>query len=496
LNITIASTTSILSCDGSLLISSLLKEAGHKVTDIYLSRSTPFVYETDELQQLGEILQGTDIVLISVYSHYLLRAIQLSQFIHDNYKNLKVIWGGPHCISSPEDSLQYADGVCFSEGDIVVVELMNKIESGKDYLNTQNMAFNNNGSIIKNNVLPQFDDLDSLPYFDMDLDNKFFLDGKPIKMTKDIYREKCKAYPYYDIPILFYTTSRGCPHKCTYCGNSRYFTLFGNKPHIMFYSVDRIIEELTHILFTNDFFEFICFGDDDFLLRPQKDIEKFAIKYKHIGLPFGIAFSANTYKKEKIEILLDNGLQFVQMGVQSGSSYIVEKVYNRNIKVAKTRKVASQLSDYKKTYGIDILLDFIIDNPYETKHDVYQTYKYLIKMPRNINFNLFFLTFLKGSKLYERALNDGFIDENEFRYFFKGSVTYQNNYEMFLLLFLFHLKNNHPKLLDKIPRFIFQISGSNIFRTFSSFLPKSFYKKIIERVQRKNKKPRQLHHKK
>ena len=103
---------------------------------------------------------------------------------------MKVIWGGPHCISMPELSLRFADGVCFSEGDQVVVDLVNKMEKGEDYINTPNMAFNDKGSYVVNDVLPPFSDLDSLPYCDYNLDNQFLLDRRLSKMTKEKVKER------------------------------------------------------------------------------------------------------------------------------------------------------------------------------------------------------------------------------------------------------------------------------------------------------------------
>ncbi|MDD5169444.1 MAG: cobalamin-dependent protein, partial [Syntrophales bacterium] len=113
-----------ISADGSRLILGLLKRAGHNVKFICLSRSSSQMYEIKELRLLNHILQDSNLVFIAVYSSYVGRAIQLTEFIHAEYPRLKVIWGGPHCISVPELSLQYADGICFSEGEEAVIDLV------------------------------------------------------------------------------------------------------------------------------------------------------------------------------------------------------------------------------------------------------------------------------------------------------------------------------------------------------------------------------------
>jgi len=60
------------------------------------------------------------------------------------------------------------------------------MEAGKSYLDVPNMAFRVNGSLVKNKTLEPFSDLDSLPYGDMGTEDKFILDKKLLKVTKDL----------------------------------------------------------------------------------------------------------------------------------------------------------------------------------------------------------------------------------------------------------------------------------------------------------------------
>ena len=133
------------------------------------------------------------------------------------YPGLKIIWGGPHCISVPEFGLRHADGICFSEGDEAVVELVNAMSRGNAaYLETPNMAFMVNGTPRINRVLPPFQDLDRLPYYDYCLEDQYILDRGLHPMTREGLREHLAGYPYY-IPILYIVTSRGCPNHCIFC---------------------------------------------------------------------------------------------------------------------------------------------------------------------------------------------------------------------------------------------------------------------------------------
>lgn len=473
-----------LSTDGSRLISALLKRAGHRVNSVFLARPEPLEYEPHELEPLDEILKDADLVMIAVYSSYAIRAVQVTNFVKKRYPGMMVIWGGPHCINQPELCLHYADAVCFSEGDQVVVDLVNKMEAGIDYLGTPNMAFNVDGSHVVNHVLSPFLDLDNLPFYDYNLDDQFLLDRGLFQMTKERLKERLAGYPYY-IPILWSLTSRGCPHECSYCNNCRYITMFGHNT-MRFQSVDRVIDELKHTIERLDFFELIGFGDDDFFIRPAKQVEEFAKKYKReVGLPFGIAVSARTHSKEKTEMLLDAGLRAIQMGVQSGSQRILDEVFNREISIPRTKEVIHQIEPYLESHDLDFFLDFIIDNPYETRDDIIQTYRYVLDLPPPVKLNIFFLAFFPGTPIYDRALSDGIIepfDEKAFRFYTRSHITYQKNYETFLIL-LFGYLRRHPRLWQYVPTVVLRALGSRPVRTVASMFGKSFYSFLCTIVQ-------------
>ncbi|MBN1102177.1 MAG: B12-binding domain-containing radical SAM protein [Deltaproteobacteria bacterium] len=484
MRITLINVSSTLTSDGSRLVSALLKRAGHRVKSIFMARSEPHPYEEWELEPLDDIMKACDLVMIGVYSSYALRAVQVTDFVRKRYPGMKVIWGGPHCISVPELGLRYADGICFSEGDEAVVELVKRLEGGGDYLRTPNMAFRLNGSSIVNDLLPPFTDLDGLPYYDYDLDDQFLLNKGLFQMTKEMFRKRSAGYPYY-IPTYYFTTSRGCPHRCAYCNNCRYVAMFGRNP-MRFQSVERVIRELEETLERLDFFRIVGFGDDDFFMRPKRDIQDFAEKYrKRVGLPFGVAVSANTYHREKMEMLLDGGLKFIQMGVQSGSQRMMDEVYDRNIKIARTKEVIRQIAPFRSTHKLDFLLDFIIDNPYETTEDVTETYRYIVDLPLHVMVNIFFLAFFPGTPIYDRALKDGIIrpfDEKAFRFYIKSRVQYQRNYETFLILLERYLRRR-PKWRNRVPRSLLVFLSSRPIRGLSRLLPDSVYASLSGFVQ-------------
>jgi len=466
------------SAQGSRLVSALLKRAGHSVKFVFLARQDPFAYEYDEIKQLHEILKNVDLAMVAVYSTCAHLAVQVTDFIHEKYPGMKVIWGGPHCIAAPELSLRYADGVCFSEGDECVVEFVNRLETGnEEYLKTANMAFNINGSPVVNDALPPFEDLDSLPFADYNLEDKFLLDGGLYPLTKEKAQNYYMTYAFRK-QSLFMLTSRGCPHQCSYCNNCRYVALFGHN-HVRFHSVARFMDELEAHLNYFGFFGGVGFADDDFFLRPIDQLEEFAERYKKtVGLPFGVAVSPNTYRREKMEILLDAGMKAIEMGVQSASQRTLDEVYNRKISVAKTKDVTHQIARYQKTNHLTFALDFIIDNPYETRGDILQTYRYIIGLPPQIAARVYNLVFFPGTPIYDRAVKDGIIVSHDVMMYrslddcYKGRILYQENYET-LLVFL------AARFRHRIPHLISRLLGNNLVRSIAFLIPKFIIRRLF-----------------
>lgn len=475
MKITLISTAGRLPSDGTRLISALLKRDGHEVRNVFMARTNP-EYSIKEIAQLAPILQDTQLVLIAVYSNYSKRAIEVTQYVHAHFPDLLVIWGGPHCIASVEVCLKDADGVCYSEADEVIVEFVRKVEQGENYLDTPNMAFKKeNGEIIVNQALPPFRDLDSLPYYDWDLNDHFILFNTLVPMTRERMRPLLEQYPLY-VPSIYFLTTRGCPNKCSYCNNSRYISLFG-KNIIRTYGVRRFMDELLDTVEALDLLDFVVFADDDFFVRSKRALHEFCDIYrKEVDLPFAVAVSPKTYSLEKLKILLEAPLKVIQVGVQSGSQRVLDEVFDRRIDLKNTMDILNEISEYCKKYDVILLADFIIDNPYETKKDIITSYRYLVELPKNVNVNVFNLTLYPGTPLYARAMNDGRLSvegSGGYRSFVRSGLRFQKNYETFLILFYRYCMIS--SILSRIPKWVFRLLGSYPLRVLFGLLPESVF---------------------
>ena len=481
MRIALISVNAFIPCDGFRLILALLRRDGHSVTAISMPRQAPQACTAHELAQLELATSDANLIMLSVYSSFSARAIQVTDHLRATRADRKIIWGGPHCVASPADCLRHADGVCFAEGDLAVPHFVNLLSQGNpDWARARNMAFRTADGPRINGVLPLTSDLDALPFYDYRMVDEFVLDRTLEPVGPDLLRRYLPVHPFM-VPTATFLTSRGCPHHCSYCNNCRTLALHGGRAPIRRQSVGRFMDEVEQTLAQMPFVDRVLFGDDDFLIRPVVELQAFAERYrKTVNRPFAICLSANTYRREKLGILLDCGLKVAQFGVQSGSQRVLDKVYARGVPVDKARRVIEETAPLLARRGGLALCDFIIDNPYETEEDVLATYRFLIDLPHEAYTEIFSLVFFPGTPLYERALADGFIkpfDPSAFRDYTSATALYQVNYPLLLIRILEALREQ--RLHHRIPRRLLHALASRPVRLVMRLIPRPVMSRLI-----------------
>lgn len=480
--------------DGAAVIASLLRSAGHHVTRVTTPRIWSLRDEPGLEEDFDSLLLKIDLVLIAVYSAGLTRAVEITEMIHRRHKHLKVIWGGPHCVSAPEESLQYADGVCYAEGDTIITELVDRFEKGTNWIETPNMAFMVDGKVVRNPVVPPLQDLDSLPFPDMDVEDHYILEPRLKPLTEEEIYSYNARWPLGK-PMLPILTSRGCPYVCSYCNNVRYVHMHGsNRPR--YHSIEYIIRMLETMLAQHKLYEIIFIYDDDFFCRSLDDLTEFAEKYKkRIGLPFIVNATANSFRQAKFDLLLAAGLTGIEIGVQSGSQRMLTEVYNRRISADKKKEVILQIAtpeNARKGLGF-LLADFIVDCPYEKPEDIMATYNFLLDLHPLLSNRgapwvsalMFYLTLTPGTPLMDRAVREGLVKHEDLQgplsNYHRRDLLFQVNYETALVMLVRYL--NITRRLRFVPCFVLRLLGTRPARWVGSKVPASFYAKLTRLIR-------------
>lgn len=234
-----------------------------------------------------------------------------------NHYDFFSIFGGPHPTFFPEliEEDPDIDAICIGEGEQALVDLARKIAVGQEIVTIPNLHIRHNGAIIKNEVRPLIEDLDSLPF-----------------MNKHLYDRYYQHNPYLleNVPIRF-LSSRGCPYKCTYCFNHKFFQLYGIKGNqVRKRSVRSLIEEIKET--KRDFhIPMVSFVDDIFCIS-KKWMREFAPIYRdEINLPYSVNTRPNTITDEIAHLLSMSGCYYLTFSIETGDEFLRNKVLKRNM---------------------------------------------------------------------------------------------------------------------------------------------------------------------
>jgi radical SAM superfamily enzyme YgiQ (UPF0313 family) len=377
----------------------LLKQRGHEVHSVFFKDAFTYCYPTQQEEDMVVDLIAEikpDVLAVCVWSTYFQLAARLTKRVKERCGAV-AIWGGIHAQVKPEQSLEYADIVCRSEGEYVLAELTDRIGLDQDYSDLRGCWVKRGGEIVKNAPRLLINDLDALPLPDFSPEGKHYLGAAewvdPRKWETELLA--------YDIMMV-----RGCPFECTFCihNYTRKVTV-GLGKYIRRRSVDHCIREMKEAVRRRPNIKTIAFSDDIFA-PPKPWLEEFCARYKQeIGLPFIMFTFPRMVDEERIKLLRDAGLWCATMGVQSGSERIRRECYERET----TDDEIVAACEVMARNGVERNLDFIGDNPYEDESDRRATVNLLLRLPKPFYFNYFSLTYFPGVDLTDRALRDGFI---------------------------------------------------------------------------------------
>lgn len=451
----IAPTPPDIAAFGVRTLSAVLKRQGQDVRTLFLpggvrqfigEQSFRYEYEDALIEQVLDLCKDADLIGLSFMSNYVDRAIHLSQAIKRKLK-APLILGGIHPTVKPEECLALGDIVCVGEAEEALLELIDRMEAGRDARDVRNLWFRDADRVIRNPLRPLIQDLDSLPFCDFGTEGHYVYDiqqGTVTAMTKELLKKSFPLEPslegtFHDSYARRLTfkimTTRGCPHHCTFCAETTLREMYPAEKYLRKRSIPNIMEELLWMKRELPFVECVFLFDDTFLVRSTEEIREFSQSYKEkIGLPFHIQASPTTVNEEKMQALVDAGLAFVEMGIQSTSD-AAKTLYRRTTPTETILKAARLFKRYERQIGPPCY-HIILDNPWETSRDIRETLESVLKLPRPLWLKRSSLVLYPGTALYFKAKEDGILrtEEDEWRMIYaKHFHTPQGSYPNFLM---------------------------------------------------------------
>jgi len=383
----------------------VLREGGHECSLVFLKefRWGEFrVWTPQEEEILLCLLRKIrpDLVGISITSSLTADlAFALSDRIREEV-GAPVIVGGAHPSVCPEESLEHADFVCRGEGEAALADLADALAAGRPVHSIANIWAKRGWEVVRNDVRPLKDDLDSLPFVSFGEPGCYFIEDNYLQ----------EVDPATRIPIYHTAASRmACPFSCAFCaGVWLRRELYAGKGCVRRYrSVGKIIAEVNRARLCHPQMQVVHFWDEVFGVRaPAHWLDEFCARFpKEVGLPFGIWSHPGMVTDQLVGKLKAAGLKSVVLGVESGSEQVRREVLNRRERNSVVLRAAAALN----RHGVEVGYDFILDLPWLNEENCRGTFELIMQLPQPFSLGLHSLSFLPETEVTRRALAEGLI---------------------------------------------------------------------------------------
>ena len=341
------------------------------------------------------------LVGLSVLTPYVPMARKLNALVRKHTSAL-VVWGGVHPTIFPEDCTTDADIVCQGEGEGAMSDLAIRLRDGKPFQDIENLWLKDqNNHVIQNPMRPLLQDLDAMPFMASGDESFHFIESNKVTNHDPVLSEE----------TLWIQSSRGCPYTCSFCVEAvLHKTYRGLGRLVRIRSVDNLLEEIkANLNMPRRKIKDVQFIDEIFGVK-EDWCSEFEEKYKkEIGLPFEMQANPDGVKYGALAKLVSAGLAQIGFGIQTGSDYMRNQLFNRPGKNTGILKLSKELEKYK----IRVKYDFIINNPYDTEQTLEDGIEVFLQLPKPLYFNLFSLQYFPKYPFTDMALKDGHIQAKD-----------------------------------------------------------------------------------
>jgi radical SAM superfamily enzyme YgiQ (UPF0313 family) len=378
-------------------LAAVLEKAGYPV-DVIDCQALRFNYDQfrEELKKRNPDVVGMTSTTLTYKS-----ACQIAKIAKEENPKVVTMIGGPHVSFWDENALKeypQLDIIVRKEGELTIVELMQRIEAGKPYFDVVGTTCRNGDQIVKNPDRPYIQDLDSLPFpahhlFPLEHLNKF---GVVI-------------FPVY--------TSRGCTFWCNFCSAVR---MFGRGYRMR--SAKNVVDELEHLV--KDFgAQQFTFYDDAFSVSQERVREICAeIKNRGLKIKWDCETRVDMVTRELLQMMKDAGCIAVWFGVEAGSQMVIDamgKGYKLET-IKKSFKTAQEV-------GLMTVASVVLGFPEETPETLKETTKFIEELnPDDVGY--YIATPYPGTPMHELVTQKGWLKITDFNRYDTATPIFETPY--------------------------------------------------------------------
>jgi len=311
-----------------------------------------------------------DVVCITAMTPAASRAYEIADEFRK--RGAKILMGGVHVSSLPEEAVQHADSIVIGESEGLFPDIFEDLK---------------NGGLKQMYRLKNKPGLEELPFPRHDLMSNHF---------------------YVNIPKV--ETSRGCPFTCEFCSTTEFF---GNK--MRYRPVEEVITEVRTL---NT--DFVFFTDNNIIGNPKYAKTLFR-GLKSTGIRWISQCSVNLAKDEELlKLAADSGCVGMLIGFESLSEKAINSMGK---KVNRVDEYAQAIKNIHKA-GIGIIGCFVLGFDEDQPNIFKKTVKFIKKTNIEIP-QLTVLTPFPGTVLRQKMAKENRILHNNWKYYDATSVVFK-----------------------------------------------------------------------
>jgi len=326
------------------------------------------------------------------------RASSVASNIRKVLPDILALVGGPHASAVPQKVMR--ENSCFDllvvgEGELTLLEIMERyreagyartklLEDLEGLGEVDGIVFRNKGEISQTGPHQFISDLDILPL--------------PARDLLPMERYIPLPNQYRRLPVVHITTTRGCPHDCSFCSAS---AVFGRRVRRL--SVDRVMEEIKDVVKNYNARE-ISFWDDT-MTQSRKWMVAFcdALEQSGLNLTWTCYARVDTMDPPLLDKMKKAGCFNIFYGFEAGSQELLDLV-DKRIRV----EDSIQACRWTQEAGIEVRGSFMLGLPGETPELARQTIDFALELdPDYAQFCL--TTPYPGTRLYDQAEEFGWL---------------------------------------------------------------------------------------
>ncbi len=292
--------------------------------------------------------------------------------------------GGPYPIALQEQCLNKQsagiDAVITGEAEQTMVELLARLQRGREFDGVQGLVFRRGTDVIKNPSRPLIEDLDVLPF-------------PARELLGNIHQYIPPPATYRRKPVTTLITSRGCNRRCIFCFQIDKERKSGQRG-IRFRSVENVLQEIELCL--RQGYREIKFIDDTFAADYDRAMQICReIKKRRLDFTWFASACINQVDKPLLTAMKDSGCWSILFGADSG----VQKTLNSLRKATTLEQIRRDVRAAKEV-GLKVSTPFIFGAPGETFADGLKTIEFAIELDADLA-NFHALTPFPGTYLYD-----------------------------------------------------------------------------------------------